>query len=193
MRVFFGARRRARARRRTIWMDEGAGARGLQPGVVTMCSSVRVGNVLLGARRRCVPRRVSAWAKTRRPAALSTSGGLGRYWAAQWHLARAVDKRFRELELLVIQPHMAQKPVLRGEVGRACVAREVSVERGGMGEHGCARRLGGWVYVDKGQLCRVDRGLRPARGIIEPRSRVPCPRCRGRVPVWRTGALSQAM
>jgi len=29
---------------------------------------------------------------------------------------------------------MAQKPVLRGEVGCACVAREVSVERGGMGE-----------------------------------------------------------
>ena len=27
---------------------------------------------------------------------------------------------------------MAQKPVLRGEVGCACVAREVSVERGGM-------------------------------------------------------------
>ena len=39
---------------------------------------------------RCVPRRVSAWAKARRPAALLTSGGLGRYWAAQWHLARAV-------------------------------------------------------------------------------------------------------
>jgi len=29
---------------------------------------------------------------------------------------------------------MAEKPVLRGEVGCACVAREVSVERGGMGE-----------------------------------------------------------
>ena len=36
---------------------------------------------------------------------------------------------------------MAQKPVLRGEVGCACVAREVSFERGGMGERGCARRL----------------------------------------------------
>ena len=44
---------------------------------------------------RCVPRRVSASAKARRPVALSTSGGLGRYWAAQWHLARAVGKRFR--------------------------------------------------------------------------------------------------
>ena len=33
-----------------------------------------------------------------------------------------------ELELELIQPHMAQKPVLRGEVGCACVAREVSVE-----------------------------------------------------------------
>ena len=29
---------------------------------------------------------------------------------------------------------MAQKPMLRGEVGCACVAREVSVERGGMDE-----------------------------------------------------------
>ena len=29
---------------------------------------------------------------------------------------------------------MAQKPVLPGEVGCACGAREVSVERGGMGE-----------------------------------------------------------
>ena len=35
---------------------------------------------------------------------------------------------------------MAQKQVLRGEVGCACVAGEVSVERGGMGERGCARR-----------------------------------------------------
>ena len=47
------------------------------------------------ARRRCVPRRVSASAKARRPAALPTPGGLGRYWAAQWHSARAVGKRFR--------------------------------------------------------------------------------------------------
>jgi len=45
-----------------------------------------------------------------------------------------------ELELELIQPHMAQKPVLRGEVGCACVAREVSVERGCMGERGCARQ-----------------------------------------------------
>ena len=48
-----------------------------------------------------------------------------------------------ELELELIQSHMAQKPVLRGEVGCACVAREVSVENGCMGERGCARRLGG--------------------------------------------------
>ena len=38
-----------------------------------------------------------------------------------------------ELELELIQSHMAQKPVLRGEVGCACVAREVSVERGVFG------------------------------------------------------------
>jgi len=42
-------------------------------------------------------------------------------------------------ELELIQSHMPQKPVLRGEVGRACVAREVSVERGGM----CLRRVPG--------------------------------------------------
>jgi len=52
-----------------------------------------------------------------------------------------------ELELELLQFHMTQKPVLRGDVGCACVAREVSVERGDMGERGCARRLGGWVWV----------------------------------------------
>jgi len=46
-----------------------------------------------------------------------------------------------ELELELIQSHMAQKPVLWGEVGCACVAREVSVERRGMGERGCASGL----------------------------------------------------
>ena len=50
------------------------------------------------------------------------------------------------LELELIQSHMAQKPELRSEVGFTCVAREVSVERGGMGERGCARHLGGWVW-----------------------------------------------
>ena len=55
---------------------------------------------------------------------------------------------YLELELELVQPHMAQKPVLRGEVGCACVAREVSVERGGMGERGCARCLGGWAFAD---------------------------------------------
>ena len=47
-----------------------------------------------------------------------------------------------KLELGLIQPHMAQKPVLRGEVGCACVAREVSVERGGMASAGVQ---GAWV------------------------------------------------
>jgi len=45
-----------------------------------------------------------------------------------------LDVALAELELELIQSHMAQKPVLRGEVGCACVAREVSVERGGMGD-----------------------------------------------------------
>ena len=64
-----------------------------------------------------------------------------------------------ELELELIQSRMAQKPVLRGEVGCACVAREVSVERGCMGERGCARRLGGWVGV----------GVKPIRASDAPR------------------------
>jgi len=58
------------------------------------------------------------------------------------HLQRPKESSWA-CELELIQSHMAQKPVLRGEVGCACVAREVSVERGGMGERGCARRLGG--------------------------------------------------
>ena len=39
----------------------------------------------------------------------------------------------KAFELELIQSHMAQKPVLRGKVGCACVARKVSAERGGMG------------------------------------------------------------
>ena len=61
---------------------------------------------------------------------------------AKWHLtgcgSRAIgtltnNRRPVELELELIQSHMAQKPVLRGEVECACVAREVSAERGGSG------------------------------------------------------------
>ena len=62
-------------------------------------------------------------------------------------MLRASRVFFRELELELIQSHMAQKPVLRGEVGCACVAREVSVERGGMGERDCARRLGIFISL----------------------------------------------
>ena len=44
-------------------------------------------------------------------------------------------------------PIMAQKPVLRGEVGaRALRVRSVSRE-GGTGERRCAGRLGEWVWV----------------------------------------------
>jgi len=53
-----------------------------------------------------------------------------------------------KVELELIQPHMAQKPVLRSEVGCACVAREVSVERGGMAKSVCTcfreKRLFQW-------------------------------------------------
>ena len=46
---------------------------------------------------------------------------------------------------------MAQKPVLRGEVGCACVAREVSVERGGMGERGCANTVASFKVMEAGK------------------------------------------
>ena len=48
-------------------------------------------------------------------------------------LGALLRDHFSAVELELIQSHMTQKPVLRGEVGCACVAREVSVERGGMG------------------------------------------------------------
>ena len=55
--------------------------------------------------------------------------------------ARLGGEVYPELELELVEP---QKPVLRGEVGCACVAREVSVERGGMVERGCTP-LSGWL------------------------------------------------
>ena len=45
-------------------------------------------------------------------------------------------KGAEELELELIQPHMAQKQMLRGEVGCACVAREVWLKGA---EEGCRR------------------------------------------------------
>ena len=59
-------------------------------------------------------RRVSASAKTWRLAARTTPGGLGRYWAAQWHLARAVDKRFRGCRAKRLYLHMRKKKRGRG-------------------------------------------------------------------------------
>ena len=41
---------------------------------------------------------------------------------------RAATLPGSELELELLQSHIAQKPVLRGEVGRACVAREFSCD-----------------------------------------------------------------
>jgi len=73
-----------------------------------------------------------------------------------------------ELELELIQSHMAQKPVLRGEVGCACVAREVSAERGSMGERGCARRLGGW-HFDPALISRLCGAWVSASGGSPPR------------------------
>ena len=63
------------------------------------------------------------------------------YRTFQYHTLGALSSSI-ELELELIQPHMAQKPVLRGEVGCACVAREASVERGGMGDGTAVRRFG---------------------------------------------------
>ena len=65
---------------------------------------------------------------------------------------------------------MTQKPVLRGEVGCACVAREVSVERGGMGERGArVRRFRGCNNKNAGQM---RSGLVPASvaAVISPSS-----------------------
>ena len=44
-----------------------------------------------------------------------------------------------ELELELIQSHMAQKPVLWGEVGCACVAREVSAQAVYGSREGCVK------------------------------------------------------
>ena len=122
--VLFGARRRARARRREA-------RQGSQPGDVRsslwrasagecakregVCSPATCG-VVFGARRRAVggsrgvPRRVSASAKARGLATLSTPGGLGHYWAAQCHLARAVGKRFRGCRAKRLYVHFATLP-----------------------------------------------------------------------------------
>ena len=62
---------------------------------------------------------------------------------------RLVDERSLELELEheLIQAQ-AQKPVLRVEVGAGALrVRSVSRDAAGMGERGCARRVGGWMWV----------------------------------------------
>jgi len=51
----------------------------------------------------------------------------------------------KELEL--IQSHMAQKPVLRGEVGCTCVAREVSVEDPEMTRANHVENVDWWLVV----------------------------------------------
>jgi len=60
------------------WPESPAGP---QPGVVAMSSSARVG--------------VGEGLVACSSESISTPGDLGHYWAAQWHLARAVGKRFR--------------------------------------------------------------------------------------------------
>jgi len=114
--VLFGSAARSAARRRAEFSSagEGAEAHDMQPGEVFGVSAwakarrpagPQPGVVFLGASRRgrrlgglsslqvhspaswrCLPRRASAWAKAWWLVALS---------AAQWHLARAVGKRFR--------------------------------------------------------------------------------------------------
>ena len=64
-----------------------------------------------------------------------------------------------ELELELTQSHMAQKPVLRGEVGCACVAREVSAEKGGIGERYDQQRTTAWSWLALELRC----GRRPRR------------------------------
>ena len=87
------------------------------------------------------------WRTLRRAWRRTWPSGPGRGAPSSTRHHRRRCRLCAELELELIQSHMAQKPVLRGEVGCACVARKASVERGGMGERGCARRLDGWVWV----------------------------------------------
>ena len=61
------------------------------------------------------------------PRAAAETDDAGKKTAAQVLRAQLET----ELELELIKSHMAQKPVLRGEVGCACVAREVSVSAAG--------------------------------------------------------------
>ena len=68
-------------------------------------------------------------------------------------------------ELELIQSHMSQKPVLRGEVGCACVAREVSVERGGMGERVGGMGWGG-VGLGAGTAAPSSAEIRGAEGAV---------------------------
>ena len=74
-----------------------------------------------------------------------------RGWRKYLHvgLLRAQPLYFLELELELIQFHMAQKPMLRGEVGaRVRVIRACDQdERGGMGGRGGARRPDEWVLM----------------------------------------------
>ena len=56
-----------------------------------------------------------------------------------------------QVELELIHPQMAQQPCCGMKLARercACgQCRESQIERGGMDERGCARRLGEWVRV----------------------------------------------
>jgi len=80
----------------------------------------------------------SSWQLVGVPLPIFPIAALGADLAAIYVPCARATGQVKQLELELIQPHMAQKPVLWGEVGYACVARKVSVERGGMGERGCA-------------------------------------------------------
>jgi len=72
-----------------------------------------------------------------------TEKGCARWSCGLAHMARVELELELELELIHPIWHYGTEASASGWSGGACVAREVSAERGGMGERGCARRLGG--------------------------------------------------
>jgi len=100
------------------------------PSMRALRASARPGGPSASSRRLCTCRcALCACSRTRAPRFSTRSTST---WPRKC-ITLAVFLSFI-VKLELVQSKMAQKPVLRGEVGCACVAREVSVERRGMSE-----------------------------------------------------------
>ena len=93
-------------------------------------TAVAVGAALINPRPGAVPVPLASYGKVHHKFRLTGENrhiGGALFCVFGLRLASCVSFREKvELEFELIQSHMAQKPVLRGEVGCACVAREVS-------------------------------------------------------------------